>query len=133
MNTEYGSLSVRAYTAGGALPVVGAIVRIFGAEEDNREVVHSLLTDTDGKAPTVKLPTPNKSYSMAPGPSERPYALYDLEISADEYYTKQIRGVSVFSGITSLQLVNMIPLSQNEIGGYPRGNVNANIPDYNDL
>lgn len=133
MNTEYGSLSVRAYTAGGALPVVGAIVRIFGAEEGNRDVVHSLLTDVDGRAPTVKLPAPSKTYSMAPNPSERPYALYDIEISADEYYTKQIRGVSVFPGITSLQLLNMIPLSQNKASGYPRGNVNADIPEYKNL
>ena len=133
MNTEYGTLSIRAYTAGGALPVEGAVVRILGAEETNRDVSYSLLTDRDGNTAKVTLPTPNKSYSMAPGASERPYALYDVEVSASNYYSKKINGVSVFSGINSLQLVNMIPTSQNEISGYPRGNVNANIPENENL
>ena len=127
-----GTLRVRAYTAGGALPVKNAVVRIKGGEEGNRLVSFSLLTDRNGTTEAVKLPAPSASYSLAPSPAESPFALYDVEISADGYYSKRINGVSVFSGVNSVQLANMIPRSSG-IGEYPRGNVNATIPENESL
>ena len=41
MPNSSGTLRVRAYTAGGALPVEGAVVRVMGAGEDNRLVSFS--------------------------------------------------------------------------------------------
>ena len=72
MLDDFGTLSVRTYTASDALPVSGAAVRIFGAEEANRFSVHSLITDNDGVTPTVTLPAPNRRYSLAPNPNETP-------------------------------------------------------------
>ncbi len=133
MLNSYGSLRIRTYTAGGALPVVGALVRIRGAEEENRFIMHTLLTDRDGLTEKVILPAPSVGYSLSPSPEESPYSIYDVEISADGYYTKRIDGMSVFSGIDSVQLVNMIPSSAAPIESYPRGNVNATIPENPDL
>ena len=124
MLEDFGNFTARAYTAG-ALPVEGAIVRILGAEEDNRTVAYSLLTDVDGLTETVRLPAPRKEYSMAPDPKMPPYSLYDLEITADGYFPKRIYGVMIFSGVNSLQEINMIPSSDNFPSDYPRGNVNA--------
>ena len=132
MLDSQGKLRVRAYTAGGALPVEDAVVRIKGAEEDNRFVSYSLLTDRDGITSAVSLPAPSLSYSLAPSPAEAPFALYDVEIIADGYYSKRINGVSVFSGVESVQLANMIPVSSGA-GEYPRGNVNAIIPPSDSL
>ncbi len=128
-----GTLTVRAYTAGGALPVSGAVVRIFGASEWNRLVVYSSVTDRDGLTERFTLPTPSASYSMTPSPAELPYSLYDLEISAPGYYTKRINGITLFSGINSVQLINMIPGSGNMVEDYPRGNINYIIPENTDL
>lgn len=128
-----GTLTVRAYTAGGALPVAGAIVRIFGASEENRQVVFSGVTDRDGVTDKYILPAPKESLSLAPSPAELPFSLYDLEISAEGYYTKRINGLTVFSGINSIQLVNMIPGSGNMVEDYPRGNINYIIPENEDL
>ncbi len=127
-----GTLRIRAYTAGGAFPVAGAVVRIMGAEEANRLVSYSLVTDRNGTTEAIKLPAPSASYSLAPSPAEAPFALYDVEISADGYYRKRINGVSVFSGVNSVQLANMIPTSSGA-GDYPRGNVNTTIPENEDL
>ncbi len=132
LNSE-GSLTVRIYTAGGALPVSGALVRIKGAQEDNRFVSYTLVTDRDGLIPKVALPAPSVNYSLSPRAAEAPYSLYDVEISADGYYTKRINGLTVFSGIDSVQLVNLIPASATPAPDYPRGNVNANIPENEDL
>ena len=133
MLNSQGSLRIRTYTASGALPVAGAVVRIKGAEEDNRFVSYSLITDRDGLTDKVILPAPNVDYSLSPSPAESPFAIYDLEITAPGYYSKKINGLTVFSGIDSIQLVNMIPKSNTPIIDYPRGNVNATIPDNEDL
>ena len=124
-----GRLRVRTYTAGGALPVKGATVRIMGAEEANRLVSYSLVTDRDGQTAFVTLPAPSVNYSLAPNPAEPPYSVYDLVITAPGYLTKRINGLTVFSGINSVQLINMIPGSGEYPEDYPRGNINSVIPE----
>ena len=131
MLDNFGTLSVRAYTAGGALPVPDALVRILGAEEENRFVSNTVFTDIDGKTPTVSLPAPPASYSLSPSPPMSPYAIYDVEISADGYYSKRVLGVPIYPGIYSVLPVNMIPQGEYIIEDYPRGNVNAQIPPPN--
>ena len=127
-----GTLRIRAYTASEALPIPNAVVRITGAEELNRLVSYSLLTDRNGITEAITLPAPSLSYSLSPSPAEAPYALYDVEISASGYYSKVIKGVSIFSGVNSVQLANMIPDSGGT-GDYPRGNVNSVIPENESL
>lgn len=130
LNSE-GKLRIRAYTASGALPVENALVKIRGAEEDNRLVAYTLVTDSDGLTPEVNLPAPSLEYSLSPDPAEAPYSIYDVEISAPGFYTKRISGLTVFPGVNSIQLVNMIPYSGEGYRDYPRGNINMIIPDSN--
>ena len=127
-----GSLRIRTYTAGGAIPVKGATVRITGAEEANRSVSYSLVTDRNGQTKVVTLPAPSVDYSLSPNPAELPYSVYDLVITAPGYLTKRINGLTVFSGVNSVQLINMIPGTGNAYDEYPRGNTNSTIPE-NDL
>ena len=131
MLNSIGKIRVRAYTAGGALPIEGATVRIMGAEEDNRLISYSLLTDRDGLTEAVELPAPSISYSLSPNPDEKPYAIYDIEVTAPGYYSKIINGLSVFSGVESVQLINMIPEGNRPIDDYPRYNNKATIPENN--
>ena len=125
---ESGSLSVRTYTASGALPVKNSLIRITGVDEYNRFVDFTLLTDEDGVTRAISLPAPEKGFSMGPGAAEIPYAVYDVEASADGYYTKRIRNVAIFPGISSSQAINMIPISvSTHAEEYPRGNLNATV------
>lgn len=133
MLTSSGTLRVRAYTAGGALPVEGAIVRVFGASEDTRFQAFQSITDRDGLSEKFTLPAPDVALSLTPNPSQTPYSLYDIEISKDGYYTKHIKGLTVFPGISSVQLVNMTPGSGNMVENYPRGNINYIIPENDEL
>ena len=133
MLNDFGTLSVRAYTAGGALPVANATVRIMGAEEGNRDVSYSLRTDVDGTTERVRLPAPSAILSQSPSPMEPPFAVYDVEISATGFFSKKIFNVPVFAGINSSQQFNMIPESENYVGDLPLGNVYTIIPDNSGL
>jgi hypothetical protein len=106
---------------------LGAIARITGGEESNRDIARSLITDNDGITPKVKLPTPKRSYSLTPEDEESPFALYDVEVTAEGYFTKRIIGVAIFSGINAILPVNMIPESDSPNANYPKGNVNSVI------
>ena len=122
---ESGTLIIRAYTAGGAVPLQNGKIRINGAVEENRFYESNLVTDIDGLTARISLPTPDRIYSMAPGAPEMPYAVYDLEISAPGFYTKKLYGVSVFSGIDSFLPIAMIPLTDG--GGAPPPKDNLEI------
>lgn len=129
MLTSSGRLRIRAYTAGGALPVEGARVEIRGASEGNSDVVFTSYTDLDGLSEEFNLPAPKIEYSLSPGSSELPYSVYDLVISKNGYFTKRITGISVFSGVNSIQVVGMIPGSGEIAEDYPRGSINYIIPE----
>ncbi len=125
-----GTLIARVYIADEAVPIEGAVVRISGADESNAEVRHSLLTDSDGVTPTLALPTPPKSSSLAPGGATAAYSIYDVTVAAEGFYTKRIRNVAVFSGVLAVLPVNMIPyVSYSDGGSYPRGNINATVKE----
>ena len=125
---EEGRLYARAFTAGGALPVEGVLVRIRSADEENRGFERSFLTDRSGLTPSVSLPTPPKSLSAQEGATENPYALYDVEVLAEGFYKKEFYNVAVFSGVESVLPVQMIPLGDYVSGGViPEGNLDVLI------
>ena len=126
---ETGSLKIRAYTAGGALPLKGTRVYITGASEENRFFAEDLITDEDGLTAKIILPAPRRSYSLSPGAAEMSYSTYDVEISAPGYYTKNIYGVAIFSGVDSEQPVAMIPLTPNAGGVYSNDNLNIYVKE----
>lgn len=128
MLDDYGTLSVRSYTAGGAIPVSNALVRIKGAEEENRFISYSLITDADGMTPIVELPTYSKEFSMLPDPTSKPYITYNVEILSDGYLPKRINGVPIFPGVYSLLPVNLLPHKSNSA---TPDNPDITIPDNN--
>ena len=111
--TANGTLTVKTITASGALPISEALVNIVGADEENAYIEHSTFTDADGLTPTYTLPTPALEYSLTPSPDEIPYSKYDIKASAEGYYPINIIGASVFANTHSLQVINMIPLTEN--------------------
>ena len=126
---ETGSLTVRTYTAGGALPLENTRVHIIGSGEENRFYEQELFTNEDGLTAKISLPAPSGTLSLSPGAPEIPYATYDLEVSAPGYYTKNIYGVVVFSGVDSMQPVAMIPLGDDAGALYPKDNLNIYIKE----
>ena len=132
--TGNGEIRVRAYTAGGALPVEGAVVKIYGTDDYNKDIKYSLLTDSDGITEKIAVPTPQKEYSIAPDPKQSPYSVYNVEIFKEGYYPKRIDNVPIFSATTAVLPIEMIPISYDENGEIIRyGNLNSTIYENENL
>ena len=105
-----GFLRVIVRTAGGALPVEGASVDIYGSDPENGNtgLLYSLETGIDGLTPPVELPAPPRAESLTPG-TPTPFARYNVEIRKDGYNRVTNLGVPVFDGIVSTQPVLLLP------------------------
>ena len=127
---DFGTMTIRTYTAGGALPVKNSTVKITGGDEENSSLEYTLLTDINGITERILLPAPSVNFSLSPNPGEMPYALYNVEVTADGYYTKKINNIALFSGTDSFQSVNMIPVSIYESGvDFPKGTLNSIVKE----
>ncbi len=128
MFTQTGTLLVNTAVAGGALPISNSVVKIVGASEENRGIEYSVLTDENGVTKEIPLPAPLKSLSEAPNAPEVPYALYNIEVSSDGYYTKKIFDVAVFADTLTVLSVNMIPETIHNSGPeYPKFNLDTYV------
>ena len=127
-NENYGNIRIRTFTAAGALPTDGVLVKIYGTGDYNKDVVYSLLTDENGITSEVSLPAPPKVYSSSPGAVEIPYSVYNVELVKDGYYPKRIDNVPIFNGINAVLPIEMIPLLYDKDGKIiPQTNLNSVI------
>lgn len=114
-----GGLIVNATAIRGLYPVENAKVTVFTGTKENMNVIAEAVTDISGKTPLIKLGAPSSVYTEAPDPSERPYAYYNIETSADGYITTDNYNVAVFDKVTSLQNVSLYPLISAPEGNRP--------------
>ena len=107
-----GYLRVYISEANGTIPIADATVYVTEyKEEGGGDVLYSLRTDEDGMTPTVPLETPDARESQSPG-AKQPYGLVGVNIAAAGYYPAEHAAVPVFSGITSILPVNLLPLGE---------------------
>ena len=126
MFTDYGYLTIRTYTANGALPIANANIEIRSNERGN-DISIFTITDNDGVSNKIKLPTPTLSYSLSPNPKERPYSTYDIKISKEGYYTKNVLNAAIFSGVSADLPVNMISYREGALS--PIDNIDSTITE----
>lgn len=108
-----GYIRVRVTNAGGNFPVEGAIVYISEYQTEEGRLLYSLRTNLSGLTPTVPVPALPMSESLTPS-LEAPYALYNIRVIKDGYYTAEGVGVPVFEGIVSLQSFDLQPLTERD-------------------
>ena len=106
-----GTLIVTVSTAGGALPVEGALVTVRGSTPESSGVLSVLSTDRSGRTPRIALPAPPAADSEKPG-AEKPYATYNIEVDKDGFFHQSFTNVPLFAGTTSIQPVNLYPLTE---------------------
>lgn len=115
--TASGFLTVRVYTARGGIPIEGALVTVSYADASTPSPHAVLTTDRSGKTPTISLPAPPRSLSLTPEdtsvyPRLLPYALYNITIAREGFYTLNDLNVRIFAGITAIQDADLIPISE---------------------
>lgn len=91
-------------------PVEGATVAVTAVVDGQRMILASGLTDENGTTRRLEVPVPDAVHSQAPDSAIRPYSLYDVTVTAEGYFNARSVDVPVFSGITSIQNFNMIPV-----------------------
>ena len=107
-----GYLIIKVSTASGAIPVEAVNVIVQGQEEQNKDILLSLVTDRNGLTPKISLPAPQKSLSSAPSPSARPYSIYNIDVYKEGYYPQHYSKVPIFDGITAIQNARIIPTAE---------------------
>ena len=108
---EYGFVTARVFTSRGQIPIEGASVVVETA--DNSSVLGARITDKNGLASPVRIQTPPKDLSVSPGGDE-PFAMVSIRVSHPMYYTYYVQNVQVFSGQTSLQNAELVPIEEND-------------------
>ena len=59
----------------------------------------------------MALPTKSMSLSLEPG-NLRPFTSYNIFVSSEGYFDSDVINVPIFQGVTSLQPINLIPVSE---------------------
>lgn len=102
-----GYLIVQVSTAGGAIPLAGALVTVRDYDPETEaeigNVIASMRTDRSGKTQKLALPAPARALSQAPGSPVLPYALYSIDVKTDRYYENYYASVPIFDGIVAVQ------------------------------
>lgn len=127
-NNNYGYLGVTVTTALDSIPIQGATVAISRFEDGADVPVKILTTDNNGKTDIVILPTPPRENSLTPSPVGPSYSVYNVRVDKEGYYTQNSLNVPIFTGITSIQPMRLIPL----VYGQAEGAVDDRIP-YSEL
>lgn len=113
---ESGYLIVHVTTARGAIPLEGALVTVRDYKpeftEPRGDVLYSLTSGRDGNTERISLSAPAKGDSLTPG-NGQPFAIYNLEVQLEGYRGQSYFALPIFEGITAIQPVDLIPLSEN--------------------
>ncbi len=106
---ENGYITVNVRTAGGALPVENAVVTV---KDSGGAILAVFFTDRDGKTPRLKVLAPPRANSESPGAASPPFFNYNIDTDKEGYISVRNVDVPAYPGITSIQTVELIPISE---------------------
>ena len=110
---ENGYITVRVVTAGGALPVETAVVRI---KDSAGALIGVFFTDRDGRTPKLRVLAPPRANSESPGAPTPPFFNYNVDTDKEGFISVRNVDVPVYPGVTSIQSVELIPISEGSSG-----------------
>lgn len=108
--SSIGYLTVGVFTALGALPVPDAVVTIYNINDEGEEIaLYHLITDANGRVPTVPLPSVYDPTNPLTSP-EIYFSYYNMRVQAINYYTVNVLDIRIFPDITTSYRVDLIPV-----------------------
>lgn len=107
-----GGMQVNVTTLGRLYPVKNALVTVFTGEPQNMTVIETDITDESGKSGVFNLKTPPRADSQqAENGGAKPYASYNVSVKSDGYVQQIAMNVPVFSGVISVQGIDLLPIA----------------------
>ena len=108
--SEFGTLRVETVSSNMLYPVSNVHVIVYKALDDDNYFIYDTYTDGSGVVKDLKLPAPSKSFSQSPENNDvKPYSTYNIYVEHPYFFNTLYENVPIFDGITSIQLVEMIP------------------------
>lgn len=115
-NPQRGILRVQTLTARNTYPVTSVKVVVSKMFESGEYIIATQVTDNAGKTEGLLLPAPNRSLSEHPGNGKKPFADYKVTVMHPNFATIIAKQLPIFAGESSMQILNMIPLSASPSG-----------------
>lgn len=107
-----GGLQLNVTTLGRLYPVKNALITVFTGEPNNMTLVETDITDESGKTDVFNLKTPPAAESQqAENGGALPYARYNVSVQSDGYVEQIAMNVPVFSGVVSVQGIDLLPIA----------------------
>lgn len=110
-DAEQGRIRFEITSALGRRPIANARISISYTGGAGA-VLQEIETDENGMSEEIRLDAPPLEYSMEPTDNQ-PYAEYNIRIEAPGFLERFIAGVQIFSNETAIQLVPMMPETED--------------------
>lgn len=111
--SQTGKLIVQVYTGQRAFPVSGACVSMLDRAAEGKRMLKAFRrSGPDGLTNAVEFETPDESISLNEYSREKAYMSLDILVDYPGFFSAYIEGAQIFSGQTSRQEVNLIPLTE---------------------
>ena len=107
--SQPGYLQFYAYTGNARLPLRDVAILVT---DSNGSLVKMGLTDSSGRYGPIPVEVPDRSESLTPDPTERPYGTVNVHARLKNYEQIQADNIQIFAGIITNQNLEMIPLSE---------------------
>ena len=104
-----GYIQVHAYTSNARLPLQDVAITV--TSEDGTAIAMR-LTDRSGKIRPIEIPVPDKSESLTPDVSQRPFATVNLYGRISGFEQIENENLQVIADTTTDQNLEFIPLSE---------------------
>ena len=106
---DTGYIQVRAYSSNAQIPLQNVAISISALDGT---AIAMQLTDRSGRITPIPIPVPELSASQSPDSGQIPFAAVNLQARLRGYEQIFIKRLQVFSGSTTVQDLEMIPLSE---------------------
>ncbi len=104
---ETGYITVNVRTAGGYLPIDGAMVTV---KNEGGGIIAVMFTDSAGTSDVLSLSAPPRDASLSPD-GGAVAAFYTVFTEREGYYSVENLHVPIFSGERSVQNVILVPIA----------------------
>ena len=101
MSEFNGGLKFQVFNGGIARPAANAKILLY----DGESLINTLFTNSDGESETLPLPAPAEIFSTEGG--EKPYSVYNAQISFDGAESLFIEGIQIFPNVISIQKADL--------------------------